>query len=117
MPPPAVVLPLLVDPKFLKGANSIYLGMQNPHGKALNVILQIFEVESDRKVDQVLSIPSHGTRWIDANRMLYAPAMQQLGKGSFALRVFTPELDTHCAPTLYFFIYNRTLETWSANHM
>lgn len=130
-----VILPVPVDRAFLAGPNDIYLAIQNPHEMPRPVSLRVFKLDggnmydslsekSGRKRVQAVGaiefhriLPPRGTAWIAANEELYSPAVNQLGEGPVALRIYTPGASIHEAPSTYFFFHHRKENIWSANHM
>jgi hypothetical protein len=130
-----VVLPVPVDTKFLEGPNDIYLAIQNPHELARPITLRLFKLDEGNiynappgsaeggkgrhaaVVEFHRTLPPRGTMWIAANEELYAPALEKLGGGPVALRIYSPGATIHEAPSTYFFFHHRTENIWSANHM
>jgi hypothetical protein len=114
---PDLVLPILVDEKFLKGPNTVYLAIQNPHSCPLDVQLRTFDVETKEFNESSLSLPALGTKWINANIEFYSPILKRFPKSTVAFRMHTPDLNVNTAPILYFFIHNKLTNLWSSNHM
>jgi bacterioferritin-associated ferredoxin len=141
---PDVVLPILVDHNFLNGPNTVYLALQNPHARPLRVLLRVFDVHTgevfepapERAAGGALQsllrifamiqdggresgclLPPGGTVWVNASQDLYTPALRHRPESTVALRIYSPEMDTHRAPTIYFFLHNRTTDLWGSNHM
>ncbi len=114
---PNVVLPILADDRFLAGVNEVYAAMQNPHGVPLQVFLRIFDVNTNAAVEHELTLAPGATRWLDVNRELYASALRQLPGATVAIRMYTAKLELDFAPTMYFFLHNRTTGIWSSNHL
>ncbi|OAI57035.1 hypothetical protein AYO49_03000 [Verrucomicrobiaceae bacterium SCGC AG-212-N21] len=128
---PDVVLPVPVDPGFLKGPNEIYLAVQNPHPWDREVVFRVFRLHTSALYDDLTltpetapsavefrrKVPAFGTQWIHASSEFYAPALEKIGKGPVALRIYAPGATVDQATSTYFFLHHRTENIWSANHL
>lgn len=130
---PDVVLPVPVDDVFLNGPNDIYLAVQNPHSKPREIVFRLFQLSGGNIYEDLAPtvagvppkdgamefrrvLPPLGTDWIHASREFYTPALKLL-KGPLALRIYTPGVDIHQAPSTYFFLHHREQNIWSSNHL
>lgn len=114
---PIVVMPVMVDEEFLRGPNTIFLAAQNPHHVPINVVFRFFDDAGNGAGEMPLTLAPASTRWIDANRELYGPALRRRPGSRLGLKIVREPLTMDTAPTLYFFMHNANSGLWTANHL
>lgn len=114
---PTVALPLFADREFLAGPNTIYLAIQNPHPRPMNIRIRMFD-EGNRDLSELVFPLAPGrTEWVNASRECYGPALEKHPRARAALAVRNHPVDFDLAPTTYFFFHNRNTGIWTVNHL
>jgi len=140
---PDVILPIAFDQRFLNGPNTVYLAVQNPHARAIDLHFRVFRMNdgnlygdvhnkrpSKSSLKRLLGIsrrsaiewqrrlPSMGTFWIPVHEEFILPASKELGTDdALALRIYSPEDNMHMAPSTYFFFHHKPTNILSCNHL
>jgi hypothetical protein len=114
---PGVVLPIPVDAGFLRGPNSLYLAMQNPHDWPIRLRLEPFDGKAAVGEPLYRDLPAHSTQWLNAGKDVYKPLLADNPRARLMMRIQSDPLRMEFAPTLYFFMHNLETDIWSSNHL
>lgn len=112
-----VFVPIIADRQFMKGPNRVYLAIMNPHNQPARFRVSAFDVETLDSIEWISELPAHGSTWVDANASFYAPALSAFPGGRLALRLVAGSRDIRTSLTVYFFVHNQKLDTWTSNHL
>jgi len=114
---PKLILPILIDRQFFEGPNTLYLGLMNPHHQSIPLILTLSDVESGETFNWNTDFIPYSSAWINVSKYMLARAFEKKPNGRFLLQTTTQSGNVHLSITQYFFVHNRTTDTWAANHL
>jgi bacterioferritin-associated ferredoxin len=115
---PRVFLPFAFDARFLRGANQIYLAVNNPYGQPVPFQLCAFDLDDGPAAttwNAVLN-PLNST-WVDINRDILQPVFEKFQRTKIGLKLEVADVNAHLALSVYFFLYCKKTNTWAANHL
>lgn len=114
---PRLVLPILLDRKFAEGPNTLFTGLMNPHYQPIPLTVTLCDTESGETFNWNSTFLPYATAWINVTKHLLVPALTRKPNGKFLFQVATQVGNPNLSITQYFFVHNRTTNTWSANHL
>lgn len=114
---PRVYLPITVTQKFLDGNTKIHLGLMNPHTERISFTIKVIELESGTEFAHESYLDPFASCWLKANEFLYAPALEKIPNGKFALKIESSNLNSRLSMVEYMFFYNKEIGVWTSNHL
>lgn len=114
---PRIFLPFSFDAGFLKGPNQIYLALNNPHGQPVPFKFSAFDLDGEASTTWNAVLNPMNSTWVDLNSEVLAPVFERYQRSRIGLKLEVSDLNAYLALSVYFFIYCKKTNTWSANHL
>ncbi|MEO6096906.1 MAG: (2Fe-2S)-binding protein [Fibrobacteria bacterium] len=114
---PCSVLPVPVDDAFLRGPNSIFLAMQNPHDWPIRLRLEAVDANGAVLACLHRELPPRNSQWLNVLKEVFRPLLAEHAGARLTLRIQSEPRRMDMAATLYFFLHNLETDIWSANHL